>query len=1157
MDDAKLQAAGQILGWTIALTLSANPQSTIAQITPDTTLGTESSVVTPNQVIRGLPSDLIDGGAVRGANLFHSFSDFNTLEGRAAYFANPSGVENIISRVTGTNPSNLFGTLGVLGNANLFFLNPNGIIFGSNARLDVRGSFSASTSDRFRFNDGSEFSAINPQVPPLLTVSVPLGLQLGAASSSIINQANLTAGKDLMLHGGSISSPGQLNVPNGSLTVRSTIGDITLRYLTAQTATLSSAQNLNLTESQLVTKGDLTLLAQDTVRVRDTVDRPILIGAGGQLLVESDRAIDIFALNHRDSHFVSGHDMILRSSTPVGGDARYWSGGNFRVEQLNGDLGKLFSPYDPIIRARGDVALNGYEGFSLHILAGGQVDLPNGVLILGAENFAADALIETVTLSDGSRLDINGLARPTLDVRAGTLDIGGAPGIFDTPFPPFIAFLPFPNPLNPIITSANINISNVDIRAADGVVLLTNHYAPNLNLPKGDITVNGFNGIGIRTNFFGGGNSGSVTIDARSSINLNAPINTSSTTDVAGDVKLLAKNNIVSNAQIDTRSSAGNAGQVTLQARENIFVNQSIRTDVRAGSTGNSGNIQVNAPQIMIQTGAQLSANTFSSGAGGNIQINARQLTLQSNAQVSSITGDDLRNNPIAISNTGQGGNISITSDVISLQNQSFIFAQTNQLSSGSAGNLSITANQLNLQNGSFISGATLGQGRGSTVRLDIADTLTFTGTDTENTQTGIFLNSFNSGNAGSLEILNARQLIVQGGALISASASATGQAGNISINLPDGIVHVTGVSNNPERQTASSILSETQNSGRAGDIRVNARQVLIQDGGQISAQTIATGQAGTLAINASERVEISGANGIFNSRLFFNSADVGNAGGIRINTDQLMLRDSGQIAVSGTGTGVSGNIEITADSISLINRGKIQAKTNQSEGGNIFLRLSNQRVSLYMENNSEITAEAFRFANAGNITIDARGVILSRSLADNNDIVANAILGRGGRIEAAATLILNFRLFQEQRTPESDFKSFSENPFFPGELLLNTEESPNQTPLPEDPLPNLMQPACQPGTRPGQRSEFVIRGLGGIPSRPDDAMSSEAIAVGLATPIISSEQQATNLRDNSTQSPELVEARQFVKLPDGTIALVAPTTAAPALPSLGCQAIR
>lgn len=92
-------------------------------------------------------TDLIEGGARRDSNLFHSFSEFNINNGQRVFFANPAGVDRILSRVTGNTQSNILGTLGVLGNADLFLLNPNGIVFGPNARLDVWGSFLATTAD--------------------------------------------------------------------------------------------------------------------------------------------------------------------------------------------------------------------------------------------------------------------------------------------------------------------------------------------------------------------------------------------------------------------------------------------------------------------------------------------------------------------------------------------------------------------------------------------------------------------------------------------------------------------------------------------------------------------------------------------------------------------------------------------------------------------------------------------------------------------------------------------------------------------------------------------------------------------------------------------------------------------------------------------------
>jgi filamentous hemagglutinin family protein len=139
-------------------------------------------------------SDRIDGGAIRGTNLFHSFLEFNVDAGRGAYFNNPSDIQNIFSRITDSNPSNTLGTLGVvdsfdnLGTANLFLLNPNGIIFGPNASLDIGGSFIGSTANSLQFSDGSEFSAVDPQAPPLLTLNVPIGLQYGANPGDITVQ---------------------------------------------------------------------------------------------------------------------------------------------------------------------------------------------------------------------------------------------------------------------------------------------------------------------------------------------------------------------------------------------------------------------------------------------------------------------------------------------------------------------------------------------------------------------------------------------------------------------------------------------------------------------------------------------------------------------------------------------------------------------------------------------------------------------------------------------------------------------------------------------------------------------------------------------------------------------------------------------------------
>src|ERR671932_627903 len=178
-----------------------------AQIVPDNTLPVNSRV-TP-----GCTVCTINGGTIRGVNLFHSFSEFSVPTGGEAFFNNGLRIENIFSRVTGNSVSNIDGLLRANGTASLFFLNPNGIIFGPNAQLNIGGSFFASTASSFKFPAGSEFSATNPTAPPLLRMNVTLGLQWGAnpPGGTIINQGNLAPKQDLTLFADKLDLQGQLS----------------------------------------------------------------------------------------------------------------------------------------------------------------------------------------------------------------------------------------------------------------------------------------------------------------------------------------------------------------------------------------------------------------------------------------------------------------------------------------------------------------------------------------------------------------------------------------------------------------------------------------------------------------------------------------------------------------------------------------------------------------------------------------------------------------------------------------------------------------------------------------------------------------------------------------------------------------------------------
>ena len=285
-----------------------------AQIIPDETLGAESSVVTPDN-INGIESGLISGGAVRGSNLFHSFREFNIGEGRGGYFDNPAVIENIFSRVTGSNPSEILGTLGVLGNANLFFLNPNGILFGPNASLDLRGSFLGTTADSIVFPNGNQFSAVNPDVTPLLTVNVqqPIGLQFEGQPGIITNVADLAInpGQTLTLVGGDVSLDG------GSLTAPG--GRIELAGLAeAETVTQNNDGSLSFPDG--VARADVSLTNGAKVKVA--------AGGGGSIAIAA-RNIEILG----DSSLVAGIEEDLGSVGTQAGDLIINATGEIKVEQ--------------------------------------------------------------------------------------------------------------------------------------------------------------------------------------------------------------------------------------------------------------------------------------------------------------------------------------------------------------------------------------------------------------------------------------------------------------------------------------------------------------------------------------------------------------------------------------------------------------------------------------------------------------------------------------------------------------------------------------------------------------------------------------------------------------------------------------------------------
>ncbi|HEY9612768.1 hypothetical protein, partial [Allocoleopsis sp.] len=748
----------------------------------------------------------------------------------------------------------------------------------------------------------------NPEASSLLTVSVPLGVQYGANQprTTIRNTGTLAVGKNFTLNAGNLDLQGLVQAGN-----------------------------------------NLTLQAQDTVKIRDSITHPFIAAAGGQLLVQGNGAVDIFALNHPNSGFFSGGDMVLRSPNAVMGDAHYTTGGNFRIEQLDGSLGNLSSPGDPVIRASGNVSFTDYTGASLHIFAGGSVNLGSVTITdTDTSNFINETVPLSQTLPDGTNtVTINGSTRPTLDIRAGTLAVGNPVNVcVGCPlFQP--TNLTFPN--TPL--TADITINQILINRPDGLVFLTNQYQPNPAL-AGNIQVTNIV-AGDRNGGFSSfrGNGSDVVIDSRGNITLpeNGTIQTNSGTGNAGNVTLIANGSFFMNpgSQIQAVTfGQGNAGNVTIKVGDAVInsgIGTVIYTNVQPGSVGNAGDINIQAGSLSLIDGAQLQA-IGGQGNAGNVIINVRDDVLISGADSSGQYNSSIYTS-IGEGATGNGGNIEIQARTLTLTDYGFLDAGIFSVDGGVPSQ---------------------GQSKAGNITLNVRDTITVAGSNaTSGYSSGMSVATYKgaSGQAGQL-LINTNKLTVADGAYLDAS---------------------------------------TYNSSNGGDITVNANVVELTGGGQILALPYAQGNGGNVTLNVSDRLTISGYDPTFQSRFNQFGSDVvtnqgnvsgvftgyglfgvlstvlyipvestGNAGNISIIGTREVNIDGGELFTGAFNTGNAGTLSISqTGSVRLTNKASISTSTfGTGNAGTLLIETGN----LSVQNQSFMISATVGAGDAGNLTIDA-----------------------------------------------------------------------------------------------------------------------------------------------------------------------------------------
>jgi large exoprotein involved in heme utilization and adhesion len=482
-----------------------------------------------------------------------------------------------------------------------------------------------------------------------------------------------------------------------------------------------------------------------------------------------------------------------------------------------------------------------------------------------------------------------------------------------------------------------------------------------------------------------------------------------------------------------------------------------------SNAVGNGGAVIINTSLLEISDQARITANSYAQGNSGDLVINTDNIKIDGGA----IAG-------LILEGTGDAGNVTINNtDSIILNEGSNIQSQVLKGGQGNVGDIKIDTKTLSIKEKfSFILADNASAGNAGNITINATDSVFINGGgENLGTTLSAILSQVQMdvvGDAGDITIASP-QLTLTNFGLISSNvrAGSVGNTGDIFLDVDTLTI-----------DNGSVINALTENDFDGGSINVNVNTVSLSNGGKIVTSGDGGGNGGSINLNIADTLSISSANPPeqvpFQEKILLNTAS-----------------EAGLFSSTVAGTGDGGSIEIQAGLIELANNGAILATTSTGTGGDVSLRVDG---TIELRDNSLISAEAGGMGNGGNINIDTN--FIAAFPGGNNDIIANASQGQGGRITINAESLFGIeeRPFNDSTNDINASSEFA----LDGSVNINTNDiNPVQgaTELPSNvvELEQNTAQACEAG-RGTANNGLAIAGKGGVPPAPDTPLNSENI---------------------------------------------------------------